>query len=178
VLLLWEMGGEYAGMKGAEKYALNPGIAVAAGALVCGLAAVLLKRIAVFFVAGACGALLSIWAVNAFYPSGSQTVVLVTPGLTFTVSGALSAVFLKPIIIVATSLGGGGAVALGAMTIAKKNAAPTIAGKWDTVLVLGVCVFIVVSVFGIAFQHVWGKGKKLPVEVESEPPTGPKRGPR
>jgi len=171
IILLGALGGAYLGMLASANFVIHPALAVAAGALVCGLAAVLLKRIAVFFAAGACGAGFTLWAFSAFYPAASSTLSLVITGVVFAVSGTLAAFLLRPVIIIATAFGGGASVALGAMSLAERHAPSTLAGRWGTVSIIGVTAFIAASIFGVVAQLVWGKDRKMPLEVEDVPTT-------
>lgn len=171
IILLGALGGAYLGMLASANFVIHPALAIAAGALVCGLAAVLLKRIAVFFAAGACGAGFTLWAFSAFYPAASSTLSLVITGVVFAVSGTLAAFLLRPVIIIATAFGGGASVALGAMSLAERHAPSTLAGRWGTVSIIGVTAFIAASIFGVVAQLVWGKDRKMPLEVEDVPTT-------
>jgi len=171
IILLGALGGAYLGMLASAKFVVHPAIAVAAGALLCGLAAVLLKRVAVFFAAGACGAGFTLWAFTAFYPAASSTLSLVITGIVFAVSGTFAAFLLRPVIIIATALGGGASVALGAMSLAERHAPATLASRWGTISIIGVTAFVAASLLGIVAQLVWGKDRKMPLEVENVPTT-------
>ena len=133
VVLAGALAGTYLGVLAAEKFQIDFRIAVVAGALVCGLAAVLLKRVAIFFVAGICGAGFSWWGFAALYPAASETLRLVVTAVVFTASGTLAAFLLRPVIIIATAFGGGASVALGAMSLAERYAPLSLAGRWGTV---------------------------------------------
>ena len=171
VVLAGALAGTYLGMLAAEKFQIDFRIAVVAGALVCGLAAVLLKRVAIFFVAGICGAGFSWWGFAALYPAASETLRLVVTAVVFTASGTLAAFLLRPVIIIATAFGGGASVALGAMSLAERYAPLSLAGRWGTVSIIGVSAFLAASLFGIVAQLVWGKGHKMPLEVDDGPTT-------
>jgi len=176
VVLVGALGGAYLGMLASASFEINQAIAVIAGALVCGLAAVLLKRVAMFIVGGACGAGFVFWAWNAFYPEDYRSAIaLILMGVAFVAIGALAAFLLRPIIIVATSIGGGACVALGTMVLAEAYAPAHINERWGSVSLPGVLAFVIVATFGMIVQFVWRKGRPMPLELEEATTTRVRR---